>query len=180
MCDGRLIIACGAARMDGLTCRMAQIEESLGVLRVARSADPRQIAEMNVQFGIADTLAEGGDVPGEVLARYNALKLAYAGLLGSERLYYGADRAVRMSKIAQDCTRVADMQGFVREYVDMQRQAVDTIAANMAGSEACIDGALREMEAHKARVRQSMRWWRVLACVSLLLGAGAVYKVLVS
>lgn len=165
--------------VDSLSYKVERLEENIKMLKLASAQDPELIAEINSQLSIADSLIEFYEIPQELIARYNALKLEYADLFGNKRLYYSADRSIRLNKIVQDSANIADIQEFMQQYVSQQANAIDHIATSMAQSELYIDTALEEIGAHRARVNRGMKWWRCLAVIFAVVGGLSVYRLLV-
>lgn len=166
--------------VDELSCKMMRLEDSINTLRAMGDQNPGLITDINSQFAVADSLIEFLRVPGDALARYNTMKLEYAQLFDDRRMYYSTERSIRINKIAQDAEHIIDTQEFIRQYIDSQAEACDSLSANMAQSECATGDAVGELETHRTRVQRRMRLWRYLAIGAGLVGAVVVYRVFIN
>lgn len=164
--------------IDELSCKMMRLEDSINMLRATRDQNPALVSDINSQFAVADSLIEFFRIPGDALARYNAMKLEYAQLFDNRRMYYSTERSIRINKITQDTEHIIDTQEFIRQYIDSQAGACDALAANMVQSENTIENALSELETHKTHVHSKMQCWRYLAAGVGLVGTVVLCRVL--
>ncbi|KAI5171844.1 hypothetical protein PAEPH01_1705 [Pancytospora epiphaga] len=156
---------------DTLPYRLDLLEQNIYILKQAVTPDITLIADINSQLAVADSLFDFYDCSGEVIARYNTLKLQYAELFTNKRLYYSADRAARIDRIVKDSEYIADIQELIREYLVKQSESVDRISINLAHSHLHTDAAVSEIAAYRTHVKNKTWWWR-LAATTLAIGGG--------